>query len=73
MPSFPCERCYREFGRKDYLQKHLQRKYPCKPMEFKESPNLTTKNHQESLRITKNHQESPRITSTRFRLKSHSL
>ena len=58
MPSFSCERCCREFGRKDYLQKHLQRKYPCKPMEFKQSPKTITKNHQESPRITENHQES---------------
>ena len=58
MPSFSCERCCREFGRKDYLQKHLLRKYPCKPMEFKQSPKTITKNHQESPRITENHQES---------------
>lgn len=26
-----CERCLKEFKRKDYYTKHLQRKYPCKP------------------------------------------
>jgi hypothetical protein len=57
MPSFSCERCCREFGRKDYLQKHLQRKFPCKPMEFKQSPNLTTFNHVLPHLTTFNNQE----------------
>ena len=61
MPTFTCERCCREFRRKDYLQKHLQRKFPCKHMEFKKEKKRITKNHQESPRITKNHQESPSL------------
>jgi len=61
MPCFTCEICCREFVRKDYLQKHLQRKFKCNPMEFIKNRKRITKNHQESPRITKNHQESPSL------------
>ena len=55
MSEFKCTRCHISFRRKDYLQKHLQRKYPCKVVEIE----ILKK---ESLRITENHRESPRIT-----------
>jgi len=61
MNVFTCEKCNRKFRRKDYLKKHIGRKFPCKEVKkkisIKESLRIT-KNHQESLRITKNHQES---------------
>ena len=57
MPTFTCERCCREFRRKDYLQKHLHRKFPCKHMEFKKEKKRTTENHPEPPRTTQNHPE----------------
>ena len=34
MSSFVCKICNREFKRKDYLQKHYKRKFPCKPVNL---------------------------------------
>lgn len=33
MVEFKCNRCHKIFKRKDYLQKHIERKYPCKVVE----------------------------------------
>ena len=41
MVGFECNRCHRIFKRKDYLQKHMERKFPCKVAEIKE--NITGK------------------------------
>jgi len=34
MIEFKCNRCHKIFKRKDYLQKHIERKYPCKVVEI---------------------------------------
>ena len=33
MTNFICQICFRSFKRKDYLEKHNNRKFPCKPIE----------------------------------------
>ena len=38
--SFNCFRCLKEFKRKDYLNKHYERKYPCKPVDAKHKLNI---------------------------------
>ena len=55
MSEFKCSICQISFRRKDYLQKHLQRKYPCKVVEIENPKKRITENHRESLRITENH------------------
>ena len=57
MNEFKCSRCLKIFNRKYNLQRHLDRKMPCKVVEIKKSQKRITENHRESLRITENHSE----------------
>ncbi len=40
MVEFKCNRCHKIFKRKDYLQKHMGRKYPCKVVEVENNENV---------------------------------
>jgi len=40
MIEFKCNRCHKIFKRKDYLQKHIERKYPCKVVEIENNKNV---------------------------------
>ncbi len=41
MVEFKCNICHKIFKRKDYLQKHMERKYPCKVVEVENNPRNT--------------------------------
>ncbi len=50
---FTCEICKRNFKRKDYLEKHKQRKNPCKPVNFQNKNPVPTKS--KSRGVSKSH------------------
>ena len=59
MSKYTCFRCNRIFRRKDYLTKHLQRKFPCKDANLCETSikndfGYIFQNNQNNQKITKN-------------------
>jgi hypothetical protein len=51
---FTCKICKRDFRRKDYLEKHKQRKNPCKPIRFETVKPVPTKKQYHG--VSKSHQ-----------------
>ena len=69
--SYNCNRCTKQFRRKDYLIKHNNRKYPCKPINSNinntvnpAAVNPTTVNLNTTVNSTINSTVNPIVNST---------